>query len=402
MRIALFGSQDNVAYEFCAWLRALGHDAEAFSFDHDLPRSQPELIDRAVTPGCYPPWFHVVRAPLTPHVPMPGGRFYRMVEQRFDVLVVSGTRGLLASRPVGLPKVLFTLGGEVAEAPFAFAARWRGPFTALFRVLRAPVARAAIRRIDRIIENYDVNLEALDRLGLSARRVMLGWPEDVERNRSLVDPALDISLRARYRPCRRLFAWFTRLNFKVASDPAYKGCERWLAALEAVRPEITTGQVRLVIGTHGDDVAAFRALITQRGLAPFVDWVPHLPYPQLLTWLAQPNLVLFGKFGERLGMPASIDRDAWTMGTVLVSTVDRDYAERIYAARPPVLSATSVAEIAAACRDVVAMPDAAFSTMQQESLRFAQQALDYRAILPRLVSLLQQLRSRHDDLAVVR
>lgn len=390
MRILFFGNQDNLGFELCSWCREFGVEGDVYSFDHDLPRSQPELVDPSVA-GRYPDWFHV-HGSVVPHVPVIRRRLAERLERDFDVLVVSGTRGLLASRAIrGLPKVMYAIGGDVAEAPFAFEARWRGIAAAAFRVMRAPFARAAIRDMDVIIENYEANLKALRRLGLMDRRVCLGMPENARGCRSLVDPKLRDTLVARYGHCRRLFLWLTRLNFMDPSDAAYKGAERFLQALEAVRPNLETGEIRVVVGNHGHDAAEFRRRLDARELSGYVDWVPHLPFPQMLTYLSLPNAVVFGKFGEFLGMPAAIDRDCMIMGAALVSTVDPAYAAQIYGARPPVLDAVTADDVARRMTEVIAMGDASFRALQAGMWAFGEAYIDYHAIVPRFLELLDRV-----------
>ena len=392
MRILFFGNTDNLGYELCKWCREFGAEAEAWSFEHEQPRCQPELVDPAVA-GRYPNWFRIVDGPKK-YLPMLSRRRAGELEGRFDVLVASGARGLMASRAVRLPKALYAIGGDVSEAPFAFAARWRGVPIALYRILRWPLARAAIRDMDAIIENYAVNLDALKRLGLSHKRVNLGMPEDALGARAKIDPAVLARLQARYGRHRRVFIWLTRLSFLDPEDAAYKGAERFLEALDEVRGELASGEVRLVIGTHGHDVAPFQSRARASGYEPFIDWVPHLPFTEMLAHLALPNGVAFGKFGERLGMPAAIDRDAWSVGAVLVSTVDLDYAAEIYGARPPVLSATTVPEIRRRMRETLEMDELAFAALRERMRAYGAAHADYRVIVPRFLELLRGLPAR--------
>jgi hypothetical protein len=392
VRILFFGNQDNLGYELCRWCRDYGVDGEVYSFDHDLPRSQPELVEPAVA-DAYPEWFHVHPSPVS-HAPLIGRTLRRRLQTEFDVLVVSGTRGLLASRRLRLPKVMYAIGGDVAEAPFPFAARWQGLTAGIFRVLRFPFARSAIHRMDAIIENYEVNLNALRRLGLIERRICLGMPEDAGRNLALVDHAILKNLAERYGDYRRVFLWLTRINFLDPQDAAYKGAERFLDALEFVRGDIAAEQVRLVVGAHGHDVEAFRRRVAKKDLTKHVDWVPHLSYSRMLTYMAMPNAVVFGKFGEFLGMPAAIDRDSFTLGAVLISTVDKECANAIYGAPPPVLDAVTISEIGRRMREVIDMSDDELRAWQEKIRRYGADYIDYHAIIPKFLEQLKQVLGR--------
>ncbi|MBM3516444.1 MAG: glycosyltransferase [Alphaproteobacteria bacterium] len=393
MRILFLGGQDNLGYELCKWSRELGVAGEVYTFDLDLPRSQPELIDPEVA-GRYPSWYHVRRGWPSPHMPILPATLKRRLAGTFDVAVVSGTRGLLASWTLAMPKVLYAIGGDVAEAPFPFAPRWKGVPAAIYRILRTPFARGAIRDIDTVIENFAINLAALDRLGLGDRRAMLGMPEDAAGNRRKVRADLLAELTRRYRTYRRVFLWLTRINYRDPTDSAYKGVDRFITALAAVRADLERGAIRLVLASHGDDVAALRRLVRREGLEPFIDWVPHLPYIDMLTYLALPNAVLFNEFGEDQTMPGALHRDAFTIGTVMVSSIDEDYAAAIYGARPPVLSAVRPDEIAARMRTLLDMDDGAFAAEQAAARAYGEQAVDYHHVIPRLWALLAEAPGR--------
>ena len=389
LRIVFFGSQDNLNYRFAKWSHGLGHYVELFSFDLDLGRSQPELLDPDLR-GNYPSWFHVHSSPVR-HFPRIPRDLKRYIETEFDLMVVSGTRGLLASRSVRLPKVLHAIGGEVAEAPFPFAGRWQGIPAAIYRSLRWPYAREALRGMNAIIENYHFNIRCLERLDLIDRRVALPMAEDVHANRQMVNKTLRQEKTIQYAQYRRVFLWLTRLNFRDPCDAAYKGADRFLQALNVVRSEIEAGSVRMIIGTHGHDVEAFRAWAEREGYSDYIDWIPHLSYPEMLTYLALPNAVLFGKFGEDLSILSGIDRDALSIGTVTVTTCDPDYICQIYGARPPYLNAVSTADIEARMRETMDMVDEQFDGLQQAMRSFGDNYLDYSAVMPRYISLLRSV-----------
>jgi hypothetical protein len=389
LRILFFGNQDNLGYELCRWCWEHGVEGEVYSFDHDLPRSQPELVEPAVA-DAYPAWFHVHRSPVS-HVPLIGWTLRWQLQTEFDVLVISGTRGLLASRSMRMPKLMYAIGGDVAEAPFPFTARWQGPIAGIFRIMRFPFARSALRRIDAIIENYEVNLSALRRLGLIERRICLGIPEDAANNLALVDRALSGALAERYGGYRRVFLWLTRINFLEPQDAAYKGADRFVDALDAVCEDIVAENIRLVVGAHGHDVEAFRRLLADKDLTKHVDWVPHLSYSHMLTYMAMPNAVIFGKFGEFLGMPAAIDRDCFTLGAALISTIDKDCATAIYGAPPPVLHAVTSSEIGLRMRQVVDMTDDELRALQKKIRDYGAAYIDHHAIIPKFLEILEMI-----------
>ena len=393
LRVVFFGSQDNLGYRYAKWLRALGHHAEVYAFELDLGRSQPELLDPELK-DAYPDWFHAHRSPVRYYPYIPRG-LRRQLERDFDLMVASGTRGLLASRKVALPKILHSIGGEVAEAPFPFAGRWQGVAAAIYRLTRWPFARASLRAMDAIIENYLVNVRCLERLGLMEARVTLPMAEDVASNRAMIDHDLLATLTGRYAGNRRVFLWLSRLNYRDPDDAAYKGADRFLRALAAVRSEIEQGQIRLVIGTHGHDVEAFRKWAEQEGYASHIDWVPHLSYGQMLTYLSLPNAVLFGKFGEDLTILSGMDRDALSTGTVTVTTYDPTYISEIYGGHAPYLLAVSETEIAARMREIADMTDEDFEAQRAAMSDYGDANLDISAVMPQYITLLRRVLAGH-------
>ncbi|NQV81431.1 MAG: hypothetical protein HQ495_12820 [Alphaproteobacteria bacterium] len=393
LRVVFFGSQDNLGYRFAKWLRDEGHHAEVYAFEPDLGRSQPELLDPGLRNN-YPPWFHVHHSPIR-YFPRISGRLRRRLESDFDLMVASGTRGLLASRRVRLPKLLHSIGGEVAEAPFPFAGRWQGLAAAVYRLTRWPFARLALRRMDTIIENYTVNVRCLERLGLMDRRVTLPMAEDIAANRRMVVPALLRDLEQRYGQYSRVFLWLSRLNYCAPDDAAYKGADRFLRALSAVRSEILCGDIRLVIGTHGHDVEAFQSWAEREGYGDHIDWVPHLSYGEMLTYLSLPNAVLFGKFGENLTILSGMDRDALSTGTVTVTTFDADYIDEIYGGVPPYLPAITDTEVSRRMVEVANMSPMEFASRQRLMAEFGMNHLNIDAVMPQYVALLRNVIREH-------
>ena len=104
LRILFFGSQDNLNYRFAKWFYELGYDIRVYSFEIDLGRSQPELID-SKNSDSYPDWFFIHKS-IIKYFPYINKKLQKELEKKFDIMIVSGTRGLLAARKFNLPKVL--------------------------------------------------------------------------------------------------------------------------------------------------------------------------------------------------------------------------------------------------------------------------------------------------------
>tara|TARA_Y100000590_G_scaffold461233_1_gene622359 strand:- start:1228 stop:2478 length:1251 start_codon:yes stop_codon:yes gene_type:complete len=389
IRIIFFGSQDNLNYRFAKWFYELGYNIEVFSFEIDLGRSQPELIDPKNS-NIYPEWFNVHKS-LIKHFPYISSKLQRKLEKKFDIMIVSGTRGLLAARKFNLPKILLAIGGEVSEAPFPFAGRWRGVDAFIYRMIRWPFARNSLKKMDFIIENYSPNLVCLKKLGLIHKRSTLPIAEDIESNKKNIDFDLLNDLEKKYKSYEKVFLFLTRLNFISPKDPAYKGSDRFLKAAKEIINELKESKIRLIIGTHGHDVMQFMNLASKEGLDEFIDWVPHLNYKSLLTYLSLSKAVLFSKFGENLNILTGIDRDAISIGTVTVTSFDPDLIVEMYGSKPPFFRATSVSDIKLRMREVTGLQDNEIQKLKKEIQNFGINYLDYRHILPRYEKLFNSL-----------
>src|SRR5262249_3182235 len=147
-------------------------------------------------------------------------------------------------------------------------------------------------------DSYEAHTDGLRRLGLLKKRVFRGLSADCAGDRARVRPELRQQLLARYGDARRVFLWFSRLNFSDPSALIYKGVERYLEALESILPELRAGTVRLVMGKHGNEVPQFMELIEKSPVHQYINWTTHLGAPELVTYLSLPNGVLFSEFGE--------------------------------------------------------------------------------------------------------
>ena len=242
--------------------------------------------------------------------------------------------------------------------------------------------------MDSIVENYSPNLDCLKKLGLMHKRSSLPIAEDIESNKKNIDFELLEQLENRYKPYHRVFLYLTRLNFTSPKDAAYKGSDRFLDAIKAVIKELKESKIRIVIGTHGHDVEQFKNLAAAEGFGEFIDWVPHLNYKSLLTYLSLSNAILFSKFGERLNIFTGIDRDAISIGTIAVTSFDPDLIVEMYGSKPPFFLASSSLDIQNRMREVIDLKDYELKKLRKEIIDFGVNYLDYQHIIPRYENLL--------------
>jgi glycosyltransferase involved in cell wall biosynthesis len=263
-----------------------------------------------------------------------------------------------------------------------------------YNLTLAALARAALKRLDFIVDSFEEHTSALRRLNLLHKREFVGFPGDSTSARRRIRPELRQELIERYGKAHRVFMWFSRLNFSDPNSLIYKGAERFLKALECVLPEIERGEVRVVMGRHGNELDKFLALVADSPLKDNIEWVPHLGAHELSTYLSLPNGVLFAECSEHLRELSGIGRDAAASGTVTVSSAIPEIVERQYGRKAPMLRAVLTHEVEARMREIAEMRDGDFTALQREMSDFGNQAIDYKAFIPRYYGFVQRAIAR--------
>lgn len=387
MKVAFVGNQDNNAYRLCKWLRETGVDAHLYLIRQERgPRSRPEFVDRRLADK-YPDWISQYDDKGRISLLLPS-KLAKSIEADYDIVITSGASGLLASRHFRrLPVVHLTLGSEVSDFPlrlFRFTASlpWRGA---------AWLMRRALRRVNRIITlGFWPEMKALSKLGLLNKTVAWGTPEDAKNNQTLVNRELLDRLNLRYSRHDRVFVWLSRLNFRNPAAPEYKAPEKFLEAFERIA--LTDKRnVKAIIGEHGDDLEAFKELVRAEHLEPYVDYVPHLPLWELLTYCSIENAVVVDVPNMAHGhIFGGLAREALSVGAVLIHAWDENLISLHYGEGCPVVKAID----AESCRDAMAglldMGDDEFRRLKKRSADWARGHLHYEKYVARLAELLRQ------------
>jgi glycosyltransferase involved in cell wall biosynthesis len=389
MRIAFVGNQDNNAYRICNWVRETEPHVHLYLINDDQsPRSLPEYVDKHLAPDAdgYPDWIHHYDDRDKAWF-LRGSRLARQIEQEYDVVVTSGTRGLLAAAQFRrrMPIVHLTLGSEVSDFPY------RLPWVLAHPIwwLPAVIMRRALRRIARIVTlGFWPELESLGRLGLLPKAMIWGFPEDPESNRTRVHADLLAELNTQYAEYDRVFMWFARLNL----DPTkieYKAPERFVEAFDRIVKE--GRKVRAIIGTHGAHVDEFQAMVTRKGLDEHVDYVPHIPMWQLLTYASLENGVIMDtpelEHGHVVG---GLVREAMSVGAVVIAAQDPELMRLCYGQESPILTACDAESCyrqMARCAD---MSPAEFKALRGEFGEWVREHLHYRRAVPHLIEAIRQ------------
>ena len=388
MRVAFVGNQDNNAYRYCKWLRESGVDAHLYLIRQERgPRSRPEFVDRRLG-GNYPDWINEYDDKGAVSFLLPS-KLAKSIEADYDVVITSGASGLLAARHFRrLPVVHLTLGSEVSDFPMRlFKGRsgglaWRG---AAWLMRRALAQVAAI-----VTHGFWPEMRALAKLGLLSKTLIWGFPEDAKDNRGLVGRELLDELNARYAPYDRVFVWLARVNYTDRYDVEYKAPEVFLDAFG--RLALTDKRnVKAVIGEHGKDIEAFKAMAAARGIGPHIDYVPHLDYWQVLTYFSIDNAVVVDVPDmERGHVLGGLVREGLSVGAAVVAAWDEKVIGLCYGDGCPVQKAWGIDSCYQAMSRAAAMSDDQFRALQQRSAAWAEAHLHYQSRMDELIRLLRQ------------
>jgi len=385
MKIAFVGNQDNNAYRLCRWIREKGVSADLYMMRKQHARSLPENIHRELKESGYPPWIHTYDNTryfwFLKH-----DRVVTHIEENYDIVVTSGGNGLLVARKLRhIPIIHLSLGSEVTELPFllfSLRAKWRERLASI-------LLREGLSKADRIITGFRPTIKSLMRTKYHHRVRMWGYPEDVVSNDSLVDRTLQKELNAKYSKYDKVFMWLSRINYLDTSSSAYKGPERFIAALKKI-VFMNQYNVRVVIGTHGSDVQEFKTLIADEGLEGYVDYVPHLPYWKLLTYLSTANAVIFDEIDKEKGELSGIAREALSVGAVTVKAIDRDLIQNGFGRGCPVIDAHDVQTCYDAMAKMLNCDTEEFQRLRKVNVKWAHEYLHYKNNIPKFLEILQE------------
>lgn len=340
LRFCFFGNQGNASFRTAKYLRKIGIDCHVYIIKKNrMPaRSSPEMVDADFLRSSFD-WVNLVDSDVS-------SDFFRDIEQKFDLVVVSGALAI-------------QLGRKFDAEAVPIAAHATGPMN-----VPAPEAGDQ-KRLTAIetLENASIILTAhpetygrLSRLGL-CDKVRFHLPLlDVDDIQARVNSDLYESLRDIYGGYDHVFCWFSR-NVTDPSDPCYKGTEIFVQSAAEFLRRNPRKNIRFVFGNHGPQAAEAHDLIRRLGLEPHTDEVSHLDYPDLLAYLALANVSLFDNLAQGT-VSAGIFRDAMSMGTVLVRRMVAKDAALAYGEMCPVINAGDVESCVDAMDMIAAMSPA--------------------------------------------
>jgi glycosyltransferase involved in cell wall biosynthesis len=216
-----------------------------------------------------------------------------------------------------------------------------------------------------------------------------GLPEDVTTNRHLVDRALLDELTTRYQRFERIFLWLSRVDFRDRSSPMYKGTDKFIRAAAQVVAD--GANVRVVIGAHGHDSEAARKLVGDLGIGDHVDWVSHLPFRELITYLSIPNAVVFDELTHLNVVSSGLSREALSVGAVVVRSHSAILTNAGYGSSDcPVRHAVTQADAYENMKLVLSWTSEQLENEKTRSIHWAERYLSPDSRIGALVSILSE------------
>lgn len=394
LRIAVIGNSGAYGYRLATWLRRVGYNASLITIcgkdRHE--RDRIENIDRDL--------------PAMPTWVAEFDRFdtrFRVLHRDYDVGLTVGPSGLKAVTEIpSLPIVHFVMGSEI----HGLATQYRRPTTSLgrwlqggfYRFFRPPDERRkrgvalhfqrAFDRVGVVLAVHRAMVSAAHDLGLGKKLQSWAFPEDVDGNARRVDQRLRATLHRKYAGNRRVLLWFNRVNLRDPVLPKYKGAELFLEILRQLVDE-RKHDVRAIVGTHGDDVELFKQRAHDLGVAGSIDYVGHLPFYELLTYLSLDNAIVCGPLNS-FGVFEGIVRESTSLGAVSVGVFEESLIERHYGPHCPLALVADAPGYFRVLNDLINLDTAEFRLRQSEILQWAREYLDYSVLIPRLAEILNE------------
>ncbi|QEG38654.1 hypothetical protein UC8_06120 [Roseimaritima ulvae] len=357
-------------------------------------RDLPESVDSSLLSG-YPDW-------ITKYSRF-DKRFGRLAND-FDIGLTVGPSGLKAVTKISaIPTVHLVVGSEVWDLPLRYTPphsqalqfchrvyyRLASQTTAAGRRREAMLSRKAISKSRVLLADFEPVIRATEQIGATGKVRVWPTPEDVEGNQARVDTNLLESLNNKYGKYKRTILWLSRVNFADKKASAYKGAENFLAAFKRLVHE-DQADVRAIVGTHGEDIEAFKSLAQQWKLDDHIDFVPHLPLWKLLTYMAIDNAIVCDQMFD-MNCITGLAREGLCLGTAFVMGVDQRLMQISYGAALPVERATDSVECLESLRKLYALSSDGFAARQESVRAWTRQYLDYRVVIPRLTSILEEV-----------
>lgn len=391
VKVCFWGNQGNNAYRLCKWVREKGLDACLYkmSSDSESMRSQPEVVDRDLGKS-YPSWIHNY-----------DNRHFRMVyvpkkvkdfiQKEFDILIACGNSGSASAHNFNIPILSYILGGEGVWGRFLFDPKINRTLTRrLKKSLMTFYYKKTIRKSEKLISGYDPVTLSLHSIGQSHKQSFYGFPEDVLGNKERVDSELIYELNNQYNVYDKVFLWLSRVNFLDKNNSEYKGTEKFLFAVDRLIKK-NKPNIKVLVGEHGSDVQNFKQMVKEKGLETFFEYIPHLPYWKLLTYLSIENAIVFDELSHYKSSTSGMFREALSVSAVLIKSHNETLTTIGYGPNCPVLDATSTEETYKMMLKVLSWDKTKMCQKKEEIDKWATKYLHWETHIDKFINMLRKI-----------
>jgi len=381
MKILFIGNQGNTGYRFVKWLRERGLEAFlAIPKNSNLERSFPEWQSPDLKNG-YPAWIVPFKENRFPYF-FPNRRLKKLSRQ-YDILLTTGMYilpVLKLKKPVGFLPV----GGDITQVPFASDSIIEEVFSFLYR--------RRIKNVARIFTEQKDCIWAARLLGQGEKIEKVPFWVDVKEIKKNINKVLLDKLKEKYSQYDWLFYNPSRKNLNP-EKANYKGSEKLLSAYSRFIKDHPEKKILMICGLHGDDVDAFKEKVNHLGLGDAVEFVEHMPLPDLHAYMSLENLVVFDQFTLDLSALGGVAREALALGRIVVTSTDvkaSDFVEA-YGEECPLLPAFNEEQINRRMEEIIALSNPEVASRNQDIMTWAENHLHWEKRIDEFIWMLNNM-----------
>jgi len=381
MRILFIGNLGNTGYRFVKWLRNRQQDAVLVlpgNIRHE--RSLPEWEDPEIKDN-YPEWIIQYRERKLPFL-IPNKKL-RSLSRKFDLILTTG-KYIVPVMRLKKPIVFLPVGGDLTRIPFEN--------DTLMQVIHASLYRKRIKRVNRIITDQEDCVWAARLLGQGNKISRFPFLIDIHETSQNYNEQLLAKLKRDYHSHDWIFFNPTRKNMD-SSAMDYKGSEKLLEAFETFISHHPGKKVKMISGLHGRDTEKFKKKVFQLGIGDYIDFIDHLSLPDLHSYLALENVVVFDQFTNNLNALGGIQREALSFGKLVISSTDIRTNEFIktYGDSCPVIPAFNKKQILESMIEISDMDKNTYEEKSKEIRKWAEQHIHWENRIEEFSELLKSI-----------
>jgi hypothetical protein len=395
MKILCLGNGDNLGVRTYMPLKENGHDVTLYRIvaDEDPLRGNPmfyfskkELYEDKNIHALDMDMLTIRNTSLF------GSKLINDINQNYDIVIVSGGwHALIFSRKITIPKIFILVGYEVHTK----AKEYRGipKIKELFADFRQTLrnyfygwlTRNALSRVSRILDWFPPTVAVNKSLGFEKKIIYMAFGENVKRNKSLVKRDSLQELNCSTDSAKRVFLWFSRINFLDSARANYKGANLFIEALEQQEDALSSGELIVYMSLHGEDKNEFKEFVEKSTVYKYIRWITHLDYPDLMTYLSIKNAVLFTDFGNVNSGISGIGRDGYAIGVPMVNSTTDEIMIKQYTVPGPRFYAFTVEEISYTMRKILTMSEEDFEDIKKLTAIYGEKYVDQSFFIKRLL-----------------